>query len=294
MTRKVAKEIEKFFLNVDKEYFENYKMELVKRALKEDRCDNDVTTEAIVPETAVIKAEIIAKEEGVIVGLNIAELVFRELDKEIVFEKKVGEGERVRKGKVIAYLKGKAKAVLTGERTALNLVQRLSGIATLTAEFVRLGKGIKILDTRKTIPGMRELEKYAVKLGGGCNHRFNLNDAVLIKDNHIAIAGSVKKAIRLAKKTGKKIEVEVKNLKEVREALAERVNRILLDNMKISEIIKSIKLIRENGKAEIEVSGRVNLKTIKEIAGTGADYASVGALTHSAKALDISLEVLTR
>lgn len=275
--------------------------DIIKQALKEDIGNGDITTNSIIPKSAFIRAEIIAKDYGIIAGLDIAKQVFQELNKNISFRKNVHDGEPVKKGRVIAEIKGNARVILTGERVALNFLQRLSGIATLTARFVKLArkargkaKGVRILDTRKTTPLMRELEKYAVKAGGGRNHRFGLYDAILIKDNHIEAAGSITEAVKKAKLAGKSIEVEVKNLKEVREALNARVGRLLLDNMGIKEIKKAVKLVKEKEKRKIklEVSGGVNLNTIKAIAGTGVDYVSIGALTHSAKALDLSLEVV--
>lgn len=270
---------------------------IIKQALIEDIGKGDITTNSVVPKSRIIKAKIIAKENGIIAGLNIAKETFKQLNNCILFKKKVQDGNFVKKGKIIAELQGNARAILTAERVALNFLQRLSGIATLTAEFVKLAGRIKILDTRKTTPLMRKLEKYAVKVGGGVNHRFNLNDAILIKDNHIEIAGSVKEAIRKAKQTEKKIEVEVKNIKEVKEALNEGVDVLMLDNMSIKNIKKAIKLAKKRKgkskkKVKIEVSGGMNLKNIKKIAKTGIDMVSIGALTHSAKSLDLSLEVV--
>lgn len=270
---------------------------IIKQALKEDIGKGDITTNSIIPKSEFVKAEIIAKDSGIIAGLGIAEQVFKELDKNIIFIKKVKDGEKAKEFKVIAEIKGNARAILAGERVALNFLQRLSGIATLTAKFVKLAgtksrkqRGIKILDTRKTTPLMRELEKYAVRAGGGKNHRFGLYDAVLIKDNHIEAAGSITEAVKKAKRAGKAIEVEVKNLREVREALNAGVDRLLLDNMDIKNIKESVKLAK--GRVKLEVSGGVSLNSIKAIAKTGVDYASIGALTHSAKALDISLDVV--
>lgn len=263
--------------------------EIINEALKEDISKGDITSNAVIPKSTAVKAEIIAKQKGIIAGLDVAKTVFREVDNKIVFIKKVNDGEFVKKGKIIAELRGNTRAILSSERVALNFLQRLSGIATLTYEFVKLAGNVKILDTRKTTPLLRELEKYAVRVGGGYNHRFNLNDAVLIKDNHIAIAGSVSKVVMLARKTGKKIEVEAKNIKEVKEALDAHADTLLLDNMNLREIKKAVELAR--GKAKIEVSGGVNLKNIRKIANVNVDFISIGALTHSPKAMDISLEV---
>ncbi len=269
--------------------------EIIKQVLKEDIGKGDITTNSIIPKSAVIMAEIVAKQDGIIAGLGIAEQVFRELDRNILFIRKAKDGKKVKEFQVIAELKGNARAILAGERVALNFLQRLSGIATLTARFVKLAgagkaKGMKILDTRKTTPLLRELEKYAVKIGGGKNHRFGLYDAVLIKDNHIEAAGSITEAVKKARHSGKSIEVEVKNPEEVREALNAGVDRLLLDNMGIKNIKESVRLAK--GKVKLEVSGGVSLNSIKSIAKTNVDFVSIGALTHSAKALDISLEVV--
>ena len=267
-------------------------MNFIKQALKEDIGKKDITTDLIVARSTLARAEIIAKEKGIIAGINIAGQVFNELDKNILFKKKAKDGDFVKKGEVIAELYWRARAILTAERVALNFLQRLSGIATLTSKFVRLARGVKILDTRKTTPYLRELEKYAVRTGGGYNHRFNLNEAILIKDNHLIICG-IRKAIEKARKSNKKIEVEVKNLEEVKEALKFGADVLLLDNIKINEIKKAVKLVRKKSKKTmIEVSGGVNLKNIRHIAKTGVDFISIGALTHSANALDISLEIV--
>ena len=263
-------------------------------ALREDIGKGDITTDSIVPADMRTSAKIIAKESGIICGLGIARLVFQSVDKNIKFTDKVREGKAVKKGTVVATIKGPARGILTAERTALNFLQRLSGIATLTNKFVKAAGGrVKILDTRKTSPGLRVLEKYAVKIGGGFNHRLGLFDAVLIKDNHISVAGGLKKAVDLAKKKYPWIEVEVKTLGQVREAIEAGVSRIMLDNMSIAGIKRSVQLVRRSKrKIEIEVSGGITLKNIRSIARTGADYVSVGAITHSAKALDISLKII--
>ncbi len=222
-----------------------------------------------------------------IAGFDVAKWVFEELG-EVGFISLVKEGEWIKPGR-IAIIKGKARVLLTGERVALNFLQRLSGIATLTRRFVDRvkGTGVKILDTRKTTPGLRYLEKYAVRVGGGFNHRFGLFDAVLIKDNHIEIAGGVGNALKKVRG-----EIEVKNLDELREALDNGAERVLLDNMSIETLKKAVHIAR--GKAKVEVSGGVNLENVREIALTGCDYISVGMLTHSAKALDISLEITVK
>ena len=260
---------------------------VIKEALREDIGDGDITTNSIVPENLTAEGIFLLKEEGVIAGFDVAKWVFEELG-EVSFIPIIKEGEWIKPGK-IAIIKGKARVLLTGERVALNFLQRLSGIATLTRRFVDRvkGTGVKILDTRKTTPGLRYLEKYAVRVGGGFNHRFGLFDAVLIKDNHIEIAGGVGNALKKVRG-----EIEVKNLDELREALDNGAERVLLDNMSIETLKKAVHIAR--GKAEVEVSGGVNLENVREIALTGCDYISVGMLTHSAKALDISLEITVK
>lgn len=267
---------------------------IISIALKEDVGKGDITTNTIIPKSQTGKAVIIAKEDGVIAGLFVAKEVFRKLDKKIIFKTFVKDGERVTAGEKIAEIKGSLRALLTGERTALNFLQRMSGIATLTAKFVNQLKDTKtkILDTRKTSPCLRFLDKYSVKIGGGTNHRFGLYDMVLIKDNHIKAAGSITNAVKLVRKNLKertKIEVETTNLEEVKEALSNKVDIIMLDNMPLEKIKEAFKLI--NGKAKIEVSGNVSLNNVRNIAQTGVDYISVGALTHSFKALDVSIEI---
>lgn len=262
-------------------------------ALREDVGSGDITTNSVVSPDKKASARIIVKEDGIICGLSIARLVFQSVDRNIIFSEKVRDGQAVKKGAVAATVTGSARGILTAERTALNFLQRLSGIATFTSKFVKAaGKSVKILDTRKTSPGLRVLEKYAVKTGGGTNHRIGLFDRVLIKSNHITVAGGLKKAVDLAKRKYKNIEVEAKTINQVKEAIEAEVSRIMLDNMGISNIKRSVQLIRRSGKKiEIEVSGGINLKSIRRIAATGVDFVSVGALTHSAPALDISLKV---
>ncbi len=263
-------------------------------ALREDIGNGDVTTNSIVPPEIKAFAKIIIKESGVICGLSIARLIFQSLNKNIIFSAKVKDGDIVKKGSVVATIKGSARTILTGERTALNFLQRLSGISTLTNKFVKAaGKKIKILDTRKTTPGLRVLEKYAVKMGGGHNHRIGLFDAVLIKDNHIAVAGGLKNAVNRAKSKNDHIEVEAENIRQVRDAIDSGASRILLDNMSVPEIKKAVRLIKwSDPKIETEISGGITLRNIGSFARTGADYISIGALTHSAPALDISLKVV--
>ena len=262
----------------------------IKYYLTEDIGTGDITTNAIVPEMHVSMARIVAKENGVIAGQSIAKEVFRELDDLLIYEEWKKDGEHAKKGEIIAIIKGKTRAILTGERVALNFLQRLSGIATLTGKFVEAveGTGVKILDTRKTSPGHREKEKYAVRMGGGCNHRSNLSEMALIKENHIAAAGSIKDAVTKIRGISKvSVEVEVKNMVELEEALREDVDRIMLDNWDIKGIKAAVQFV--NKRVPVEVSGNVNLDSIREIAKAGVDFISIGALTHSFKSLDISL-----
>lgn len=271
---------------------------LVKLALAEDVGPGDITTRVIVPKGRRAKAEIRAKENGVIAGLNVAAEVFRHVDHRIKFIPRVRDGRKVKKGAVIAVLSGPARGILTGERVALNFLQHLSGIATLTHKFKtqisKVKTKVKILDTRKTIPGLRVLEKYAVKMGGGVNHRMGLYDAILIKDNHIKMAGGVKRAVEGVRGrygTKKVIEVEAKNLAEVKREIEAKADRILLDNMSVKTLRRAVKLCKK-ARIKTEASGGVNLENVSAIAKTGVDYISIGALTHSARALDISLKVV--
>jgi len=263
------------------------------QALREDIGKEDVTTFATIPESTVLYGEFLAKESGVISGLDIAESTFRSLNKKIEFKSIVKNGSLIKKDQIIATIKGNGRTLLMGERTALNFLQRMSGIATTTKDYVEAVKNTKaiILDTRKTVPGLRIFDKQAVRDGGGKNHRFGLFDMFLIKDNHIAATGSITKSIEAARKCNAKllIEVEVKNHNELKEALMQKPDRIMLDNMNIEQIRNAVKFVA--GKIPLEVSGGVNLTTVSEIAKTGVDYISVGALTHSVKALDISLEI---
>ncbi|MFZ3072201.1 MAG: carboxylating nicotinate-nucleotide diphosphorylase [Thermodesulfobacteriota bacterium] len=277
----------------DKQY-EKIISGVIKAALAEDIDGGDITTDAIVPKNKTASAKLIAKEPLVPAGIRISEKVFKTVDRRIKFTPCARDGKAVKKGATLAKISGNARAILKAERTALNFLQRLSGIATLTAEFVERTKGTKtkILDTRKTTPCMRIFEKYAVLAGGGANHRFGLFDAILIKDNHIAIAGGIEKAVIAARKRhGDKavVEVETKNLKQVKDALGLGVQVIMLDNMGINEMKKAIRLIGK--KARTEISGGVNLNNIKKTASLGPTHISIGALTHSARAMDISLEV---
>jgi nicotinate-nucleotide pyrophosphorylase (carboxylating) len=268
-----------------------YVEEIITLALKEDLGRGDITTNTIIEESANAEAFIIAKAEGIISGLPVAEMTFRKLGKNIIWQPKVKEGERVGKGDLIVEFSGSLRAILTGERTALNFLQRMSGISTATAKFVDAVKdtNVKILDTRKTAPGQRMLDKYAVKTGGGTNHRIGLYDMVMIKDNHIKAAGSITKAVQKIKESVAhviKIEVETSNINEVNEALEVKADIIMLDNMTIEMMRQCVSII--NHKALVEASGGVSLDKIKAIAETGVDFISVGALTHSVKALDLS------
>lgn len=264
-------------------------------ALKEDIGAGDITTNLLISKDQKAKAYFLVKEDGVIAGLTIAKMVFQKLNKKIIWKSFINDGDFVSAGTLIAEVNGSLQALLTGERTALNILQRMSGIATVANNFVKIvnGTNAKILDTRKTVPGLRMFDKYAVKIGGGTNHRIGLFDMVLIKDNHIKAAGSITNAVTKIRKgvTKKiKIEVETSNLDEVREALKNKADIIMLDNMSVTMMKEAVKII--NGKAKVEASGNVNFKSIKAIAKTGVDYISVGALTHSVKALDISMKII--
>jgi len=264
----------------------------VKRALEEDIGNGDATTNSIVPDDAVLHGQIIAKQDGVIAGLEIAKAVFHELNREVIFDEAVADGYRVTRRMLISEVKGSARALLTGERAALNFLGRMSGIATLTRQFVDAvaGTNAKILDTRKTAPGLRTLDKLAVKLGGGENHRTGLFDMILIKDNHIDFAGSITAAVERARSAGTNLEIEVetRTLNDVQEALGLGVTRILLDNMTPETMKQAVEL--NGGRAKLEASGNVTLENVVEVARTGVDYISIGALTHSAKVFDVSLE----
>jgi len=268
--------------------------EIVERALAEDIGAGDITTRLTTPESAMVSGAIIAKEPAVIAGLPVAEICFQLVDARQRFSRLVEDGARVSKGQRVALLNGPAAAALTSERVALNFLQRMSGIATRTAAFVKLVQGTRarIVDTRKTTPGLRILEKYAVRMGGGSNHRFGLDDGILIKDNHIVAAGGVTAAVNAAKvgaPAGLKVEAEVRSMAELEEAIASAADVVLLDNMSIAEMRAAVEFV--NHRAEVEASGGVNEKTVADIAATGVDIISVGALTHSVKAIDLSLEL---
>jgi len=268
---------------------------LILSALKEDISSEDVSTNCVMPCHMVGEVDLIAKQDGIIAGLQVFERVFKLLDEDSVCTFTAGDGDKVTSGQTIGKITGDIRALLSGERVALNYLQRMSGIATYTANVVSLldGTGIKLLDTRKTIPNMRIFEKYAVRVGGGCNHRYNLSDGVLLKDNHIGAAGSVKKAIEMAKDYApfvRKIEIEVENLDMVKEAVDAGADIIMLDNMDHDTMEKAVKIIDK--KAEIEVSGNVTKENIEKIKDLGIDYISSGALTHSSKILDLSMKNL--
>lgn len=267
--------------------------DIILKSLTEDIGTGDITTNSTVPKDQMINGKFIAKEEGIVCGLELAKMIFHEVNPDIKLILKVQEGTRVIVGDIIAEIEGPAVGILTGERVALNFMQRLSGIATKTNKVVEQIKGTsaKIADTRKTTPGLRALEKYAVKVGGGTNHRFNLADGVLIKDNHIVAAGGITNAITVAKNNiphTLKIEVEVENFKQIEEALNAGADIIMLDNMDIPTMKEAVKMI--NGQALVEASGNMGDKDLIEVAQTGVDIISIGALTHTVKALDISLK----
>jgi len=269
---------------------------IVQSAIEEDLGSGDLTTEAIVGNEAKGKATLVAREGLVLAGLPVFEMVFFAMSPEIKINATYRDGDSVPAGESVCILKGPLSSILQGERTALNFLQRMSGIATLTRKYVeRAGPTkTKILDTRKTVPGLRVLDKYAVRIGGGFNHRFGLFDGVLIKDNHITAAGSISRAVELAKKNTPhtvKIEVEVEELAGVMEAVETGVDTILLDNMKPEEVKKAVELVK--GRAALEASGGINLDTVKAMANTGVDFISIGALTHSARAADFSLEIIS-
>jgi nicotinate-nucleotide pyrophosphorylase (carboxylating) len=266
--------------------------EIVRRALAEDLGWGDVTTEATVPPDLRARGVILCKCSCVIAGLDVAAEAFLQLDPGCLFDRTRKDGDSCRPGDVVAELQGQAAAMLTAERTALNFLQRLSGIATVTRRFVEAAGGtITILDTRKTTPTLRALEKYAVRAGGGTNHRGGLDEGVLIKDNHVRLAGGVHEAVRLMKEANAEmpIEVEAQTLDQVDEAVAARADIILIDNLPIEAIREAVR--RVGGRAKVEISGGVTLERLPDIARSGADYVSVGALTHSAPAADLSFEL---
>ncbi len=269
--------------------------DLIWVALKEDITSEDITTNSVMPEFCLGEVELICKQDGIIAGLDIFKRVFELLDEstEVAFFCK--DGDSVKNGQLLGRVQGDIRVLLSGERTALNYLQRMSGIATYTNEIATLLKGsnTKLLDTRKTTPGMRVFEKYAVKVGGGYNHRYNLSDGILLKDNHIGAAGGVKKAVQMAKEYApfvRKIEIEVENLDMLKEALEAGADIIMLDNMSVEDMREAVKLCK--GRAETECSGNVTKENIARLTDIGVDYISSGALTHSAPILDLSLKNL--
>ena len=267
-------------------------LETIAHALREDIGTGDVTTDSIIPVDAMMSGQIIAKQSGVVAGLSIAETVFSLLDTRVQFTAQVADGTYVENRQVLAKISGPTRSLLTGERTALNFLGRMSGIATLTHQFVDQIAGTKarILDTRKTAPGLRRFDKLAVQMGGGKNHRMGLYDMVLIKDNHIDSAGSLVKAVKKvrAAQVSVPIEVETRTLSDVRKAVALQVQYILLDNMSVAMMCEAVKLKKGNKNIFFEASGNVSLKNVRKIAQTGVDFISIGALTHSASTFDIS------
>lgn len=269
---------------------------LIDLAIEEDIATGDVTTDSIIPAHSQAVAEMKMKADGVISGMDIARRVYERFEKGIVWEAKVKDGDTVKKGDIILRIEASYRCLLLGERLSLNILQRMSGIATETAKYVKelAGTHTQLLDTRKTAPGLRVLDKLAVKQGGGTNHRMGLYDMVMIKDNHIKVAGNITNAVEAARKNipaGIKIEVETTNLNEVREALAAQADIIMLDNMNNQDMAEAVKII--DGKAKTEASGNMSIPRLKEVAATGVDYISVGALTHSVTALDISMNIKT-
>jgi len=270
--------------------------EVIDRALAEDLSSGDITTEALIPEDLKGKASIITKGEGVLAGIDVAKEVFLKIDPSIRFEALAQDGSKVRKNYTVAVIEGKVANILKGERVALNFLTKLSGIASDTARYVDAVKGlnVSIMDTRKTTPGLRALEKYAVRVGGGKNHRKNLGDGILIKDNHLVALRflniGVKEAVNIAKlKLKRKVEVEAESIDQVRQALEAGAEIIMLDNMSIEDMRSCVKLC--HGRAKLEASGGITLENVRSVAETGVDFISIGALTHSAKALDMSLEL---
>jgi nicotinate-nucleotide pyrophosphorylase (carboxylating) len=270
---------------------------IIKLALDEDIKSGDITSQAVIGNEVTAEAEFLIKDDGIIAGLEVAKKVFELIDETLLFLSLKEDGEPVKKGEIAAEVKGRAASILTGERTALNFMQRMSGIATaanIYQQKINHTKA-KIIDTRKTVPGLRLLDKYSVKAGGAANHRIGLFDLFLIKDNHIAVAGSIKKAVSACRDFNRinekdfQIEVETANLIQIKEALDAEADIIMLDNFSVELMHEAVKLI--NGKCKVEASGGITLDTIKEIAETGVDFISVGALTHSVTALDISLDI---
>ena len=268
---------------------QSYIKSVVKKALEEDlRPRGDITTKLIVSKNKIIKAKIMAKQDGVIAGLDFCKEAFKLIGRETVFIKKASDGKKIKKNKVIAEIKAKTKTILSAERTALNFLNHASGIATVTNQFVKkISKRTKICCTRKTTPNLRTLDKYAVRKGGGYNHRYNLSDEILIKDNHITVSNSLRGLIEKAIKTKKIVTVEIENINQLKEVIGLKFKRILFDNMKTSQIKKCLKLCKN--RYQTEYSGNASLKNIKQISKTGINRISVGTITHSAKTFDTTL-----
>jgi nicotinate-nucleotide pyrophosphorylase (carboxylating) len=290
MSRLILKNFAEVVMKLDKFYIND----IVMNALKEDMPLGDITTDNIISESNSSKAEFLAKQDAVIAGLEVAQHVFEILDSRVKFTALIKDGDNVRKGDIIARVSGPTRALLKGERTALNFLQRLSAIATITNRYTTKIKDlpVKIADTRKTTPGLRLLEKYAVSAGGGSNHRFSLSDGVLIKDNHIAAAGGITNAVNSVRASiphTVKIEVEVESLEEVQEALDCKADIIMLDNMSNEKMTEAVGII--NKRALVEASGNMTEETIYDVARTGVDIISIGKLTHSANSVDISMNI---
>ena len=266
-----------------------YIRSVVKRALDEDlRPRGDITTDLIKLKNEIIKARILAKQDGVIAGLEFCKVAFKLIGQETVFIKKVSDGKKIKKNKVIAEIKAKTKTILTAERTALNFLNHASGIATITNQFVKkISRKTKICCTRKTTPNLRSLEKYAVKKGGGHNHRYNLSDEILIKDNHISASNNLRELVKKAIRTKKIVTVEIENINQLKQIIGLKFKRILFDNMRTQQIKKCLKLCKN--KYQTEYSGNASLKNIKQISKIGINRISVGAITHSAKSFDTTL-----
>ena len=266
-----------------------YIKSVVKKALEEDlRPRGDITTSLINSKNKIIKAKIIAKQDGIIAGLDFCKTAFKSVGREAIFSKKVSDGKKIKKNKLIAEIKAKAKTILTAERTALNFLNHASGIATITNQFVKkISKKTKICCTRKTTPNLRTLEKYAVKKGGGHNHRYNLSDEILIKENHIRASNNLRDLVKKAIKTKKIITVEIENINQLKQVMGLKFKRILFDNMSSSQLKRCLKLCKN--KYQTEYSGNATLKNIKQISKIGVNRISVGAITHSAKSFDTTL-----
>ncbi|KPK44402.1 MAG: nicotinate-nucleotide pyrophosphorylase [Nitrospira bacterium SM23_35] len=269
-------------------------LESIRRALEEDIGPGDITTSLLIPDEDISRAQFIAKDTFILAGIPFAREVFRILSPAVEWMSFFDDGDKIRKGDVIAEISGTTSVILTGERVSLNILQRLSGIATLTNRYVERIQGLKarIADTRKTVPGMRFMEKYAVRKGGGYNHRFGLFDGILIKNNHLAAVGSISEAVKRAKQAHHlaRIEVEVENLHDLIQAVESGADIVMLDNMSVSDMSKAVQIAQ--GKVLLEASGGINLDNVREIASTGVDIISVGALTHSASAVDISMQLV--